>query len=75
MSKKKNLTKEEQEESKRKLQERKDRAKTMGYKWSPCKYCGQTVKHRGDAPSQICGQEDCKKKMMKDEFERRRKEK
>ena len=69
---KKKLTKEEMIASKEKLQARKDRMKTLGYKWSPCKYCGQTIKHRGEKPTEICGQEDCQKKLMDDELKRRK---
>ena len=72
---KKKLTKEQMVENTKKLNERKERMKELGYKWSPCKYCGQTVKHRDENPPVTCGQEDCQRKFMDDDLQRRKEQK
>jgi len=67
---KKKLTKEQQEEDVKALQERKERDAKMNYQYSPCGYCGNTVRWRKtkaqpEAPKH-CGKQDCRKKFLEE---------
>lgn len=69
---KRKLSKDEQDLEIQKLQERKQRDAAMGYKYSPCKFCGVAVRWRGKHEPTHCGSEECAKKFMEAQMQEKR---
>ena len=80
---KKKMTKEEQAEELEKLKARKERDAKLGYKYSPCKHCGEAVRWRfstgvKDTPENTaiyepkhCGKEECAEKQMNENLQKK----
>jgi hypothetical protein len=74
MSKMKKLSKVEQDKEIKALKDRKERDGALGYRYSPCSYCGKSVRWRlptgvEPTPENIkiyepkhCGEDECSKK-------------
>jgi hypothetical protein len=83
MSKNKKLSKEEQMAETKALDDRKARDKALGYKYSPCSFCGKAVRWRlpvgmPDSEEAIkkyepkhCGEDECGKMFAEQEMGKR----